>query len=287
MEYHLTKEEREFLTEGLLRDLGVVGGEGPESASGMPGSQGGGLSVLLLTPRLMRLSGALEKIVRRFAGMTTAAPERGAANDATSSRPSGEIRHLYESVRNLSKTLQAILHTIETHALIDPLTGMDNLKHFTEEGERLASLMLRLERPLSVLSFEVDDLRGITGTFGMNRGEEVLLDAARTVRGGIRQSDVMTRTGKNRFSILAPNADEDQAVMMAERLRRVMAGARLLSEEGTAGVTLSIGVAAMENGAHAPAVHFKDTLRRAEKARRGARRKGRNLVLRDGDVEMK
>lgn len=285
MEYQLTKEEREFLTEGLLRDLGV-GGDTQEEGANPRGSRGGGLSILLLTPRLMHLSGALEKIVKRFARMAASTPGKCAADDAkATSRASGETSRLYESVRKLSKTLQAILHTIETHALIDPLTGMDNLKHFTKEGERLSSLMLRLDKPLSVISFEVDDLKKITGTYGMKRGEELLLDAARVLRGGIRQSDVMTRTGKNRFSILAPNADEDQAVMMAERLRRVMAGARLLSEEEAEGATLSIGVAAMENGSQGPAERFKDTLRRADKTRRGARRRGGNRVLGDKRVQ--
>lgn len=278
MEYHLTKEEREFLVEGLLRDLRMLRGQLPE-AGDPAGQPEGTLSILLLTPMLTRLAGSLEGIVRRCAAVTPGAGT-GVARADVPPFPDAptDVRMLNTSIRTLNKTLRTLVRTIERNSLVDPVTGMANRKRFMEVGQRITSLMLRLERPLSVVSFEVDDLKRINGEIGGQRCEELLLDTVRIVRGSIRQSDAMTRAERNRFCILVPDADEAQARRMAERLRLVMAGAGLLPEEPSVGATLSIGVAAMEPGGQDVGMIFEDTLRRAEKARRGARRGGCNRV---------
>jgi len=283
MECQLTKEEREFLVEGLTRDLRKLRGRLSETSDLLPGWNDGNLSVLLLTPMLMRLAGSLEGIVRRCGALVDASEGDADASGATV-ESTEELRRLQDSTCGLTKTLRSLVRSIERHALIDPLTGMDNKKHFMAEGERLALLLQRHDIPLSVLSFEVDELVRLKTEYGKERCEEIILDTVRTVRGGIRQSDVMTRADRNRFCVIAPDADEARALLMAERMRRIMAGAGLLSEESGSPVTLSIGVAAMVDGGDI-AVDFRDAMRRADSARRKARRAGHNQVFRAGNAQ--
>jgi len=278
MEYLLTKEERVFLAEGLMNDLVKLREHLTVDPGEQTGVDGRTMGILLLTPMLMRLAGSLEGIVRRSGAIMDEAEEGGGGENHVHESPE-EFRQLHDAIRSLTKTLRTLVRFVEKHSLTDPMTGMDNKKHFMAEGERLTSLLQRLNIPMSVLSFEVDELNRIQTQFGRKRGEELLLDTVRVVRGSIRRSDVMTRADKNRFCVIAPNAGGSNAMILAERLRRIMAGAGLLPSESGLALTLSIGVSGMGNGTQDATVRFHEALRRADAARRKARRSGHNQVI--------
>jgi len=105
----------------------------------------------------------------------------------------------------------------------------------------------------------------------------VLREFAVRIRKAIRNIDLACRYGGEEFVIVMPETDLAVASMVAERIRRRIAGEAFSIEQGAKSldVTLSIGIAALgANGDTAAAM-----LKRADQALYRAKRDGRNRVV--------
>jgi diguanylate cyclase (GGDEF)-like protein len=90
---------------------------------------------------------------------------------------------------------------LSTH---DALTGLYNRLFFEAEFERLEKSRLF---PISIITAEIDDLKGVNDAFGKNRGDQVLINVAGLFLKVFRQEDIITRYGGVEFVILLPGAD--------------------------------------------------------------------------------
>jgi diguanylate cyclase (GGDEF)-like protein len=81
-------------------------------------------------------------------------------------------------------------------------------------------------------------------------GDEVLRALAGDLTRLVRGSDLVGRFGGEEFVVLLPNATAQEACSIAERLRRGAHGIRVLDADALVGVTISIGVAALERDGH-------------------------------------
>lgn len=110
-------------------------------------------------------------------------------------------------------------------------------------GEELLRLQfahaLRAEMPMALVYFDLDNFKGINDRFGHDQGDRVLRGAAESIRGMLRQSDVLVRWGGEEFLVIMPNTPRDGALIAAERLRIKGFGRR---PDGAA-QTASIGIA--------------------------------------------
>lgn len=126
-------------------------------------------------------------------------------------------------------------------ALRDELTGLANRRAFTMAAKPELERARRKGIPLSMLAFDVDDLKGINDTFGHAAGDLALRSVARVAKAELRDKDLVARLGGDEFAALLPQVDAAQARTIAERLR----AAALSSVPGTSlpGVGLSLGIA--------------------------------------------
>ena len=107
---------------------------------------------------------------------------------------------------------------------------------------------LRYQRPLSLLSIDIDHFRSINDTYGHGAGDDALVHVANLCKQGREGSDVAARMGGEEFMILLPETSLDQALKFAERPRARIAQAECLSSGRSIPVTVSIGVAAATAG---------------------------------------
>jgi two-component system cell cycle response regulator len=107
----------------------------------------------------------------------------------------------------------------------------------------------------------------------------VLREFSLRIRKCIRNIDLACRYGGEEFVVVMPETDMAVATMVAERLRRRIAGERFSIQQGANSleVTISIGLAAL-NGADDNAATI---LKRADQALYRAKRDGRNRVVPD------
>ena len=127
------------------------------------------------------------------------------------------------------------------------------------------------------MMLDIDFFKSINDSYGHDAGDDVLREFAVRIRKSIRGIDLACRYGGEEFVIVMPETDLHVAGMVAERLRRSIAGEPFAVNKGTKRieVTISIGLSTLETQGRAH--------RRCAQARRHAlyraKHDGRNRVV--------
>jgi diguanylate cyclase (GGDEF)-like protein len=130
---------------------------------------------------------------------------------------------------------------------------------------------------MSLIMADLDLLRDINNTYGHLAGDAVLKGIAEVFRAQLRHYDVPARFGGEEFSILLPETPPDQALEIAERIRRAVAERTFDVETSSEPIraTVSIGVAGFpKDGTDA-----NELIHQADLAVYRAKLQGRNRVL--------
>ena len=162
-------------------------------------------------------------------------------------------------------------------AITDALTGLHNRRYMESHLGTLAEQAASRGKPLALMMLDIDYFKSINDTYGHDAGDDVLREFAVRIRKSIRGIDLACRYGGEEFVIVMPETDLHVAGMVAERLRRAIAGEPFAVDKGAAhiDVTISIGLATLESKGEAVA----DVLKRADKALYRAKHDGRNRVV--------
>lgn len=161
-------------------------------------------------------------------------------------------------------------------AVTDQLTGLNNRRYLTNQLQGLVMRAARGGEPVSVILADIDHFKSINDTFGHDAGDEVLKALAARLSTNLRPSDMPCRYGGEEFVIVMPNTFPDFAAMVAERLRRDVAGAPFGIGEGRElVVTASFGVAGTGVGVDTA----ERLMKRADEALYRAKQAGRNRVV--------
>jgi diguanylate cyclase (GGDEF)-like protein len=107
-------------------------------------------------------------------------------------------------------------------ATIDPLTGVANRRAFFQDAARIVKAA---KRPVALLMIDLDHFKSINDQFGHAIGDKVLEIFAKTAEANLRGTDLVGRLGGEEFAVLLPNATEQGAWTVAERLRSAFASA--------------------------------------------------------------
>jgi diguanylate cyclase (GGDEF)-like protein len=183
------------------------------------------------------------------------------------------VRELHQAKDATEAANQALLNANEELARMattDPLTGIWNRRHFELVADAEAAQARRYERPLSLLIFDIDHFKSINDHFGHQTGDHVLIELTELVGQALRDADVLARWGGEEFVVIIPHCGAQDALLLAEKLRALVAG-HPFSEVGT--VTVSLG-----------AVQYKcdetldDWFKRVDLALYEAKSGGRNTV---------
>ncbi len=125
------------------------------------------------------------------------------------------VAGLVMNFRDLSERLE-LEEQIRRRELFDPLTSLPNKVLFRE---RLEQAIERPDsRPPAVLSLDLDGFKAVNELQGHVVGDELLNCVASRLRGCAREGDLVARFGGDEFAVLVDDADEEDAVEVAERL---------------------------------------------------------------------
>ena len=144
--------------------------------------------------------------------------------------------------------LLAALGAARTDATRDPLTGLGNrrlaLERLSQENERHR----RHHAPLSVLMLDLDRFKAVNDRWGHAAGDLVIAAAAQAITDELRGCDLGVRFGGEEFLVVLPDTPLDDATRVAERIRRRIGSLRIDTGEVALEVTVSIGVACLQDG---------------------------------------
>nr|MBA2401822.1 PleD family two-component system response regulator [Bradyrhizobium sp.] len=140
-------------------------------------------------------------------------------------------------------------------AITDALTGLHNRRYMESHLATLAEQASSRGKPLALMILDIDFFKAINDNYGHDAGDDVLREFAVRIRKSIRGIDLACRYGGEEFVIVMPETDLHVAGMVAERLRRSIAGEPFAVHKGTKRieVTISIGLSTMERKGEAVA----------------------------------
>jgi diguanylate cyclase (GGDEF)-like protein len=135
-------------------------------------------------------------------------------------------------------------------ASCDCLTGVANRRRF---DEFLADQWYRsraLRTPVSLLLCDVDFFKLYNDTYGHIAGDECLQKVAAVIRASLnRPGDLLARYGGEEFAVVLPSTDWDEALYIAESIRRAVKGLSIPHRRSSHQyVTMSVGVATVVPG---------------------------------------
>ncbi|HEX5804493.1 MAG TPA: diguanylate cyclase [Azospira sp.] len=136
-----------------------------------------------------------------------------------------EEKRLVDELRKLSTT--------------DALTGLYNRRHLDATLKREIERTKLSKVPLSVVLFDVDHFKRFNDEHGHDQGDRVLQAVGQWMHQVTRQYDTPCRYGGEEFVLILPATTPETAVLVAERLRKLVESSNV---DGLS-VTISLGVA--------------------------------------------
>ncbi|WP_455384315.1 diguanylate cyclase [Acidihalobacter prosperus] len=135
------------------------------------------------------------------------------------------------------------------------------------------------QRPLAVVSFDLDDFKRVNDTYGHDSGDRVLRGVAKGIAAVIRRSDCLVRWGGEEFLVLLPGAALEDARGIADKLRGVVRTAT--RDMLPMPITASVGVAAYRRGES-----IAELLKRVDDLMYAAKRSGKDAVAFRHDIDV-
>lgn len=156
----------------------------------------------------------------------------------------GKIVGAVESFTNNAQTVQLRhrVRELRTLAEKDKLTGV--LNRAATEARLHAALAeyQHGEVPSGVLFLDIDHFKGFNDSHGHELGDKVLQMVAGTLSANVRTTDVVGRWGGEEFVVLLRDVDTlPTLLLLAEKLRTLVACSRLDWQKAHLNVTISVG----------------------------------------------
>ena len=159
-------------------------------------------------------------------------------------------------------------------ANIDPLTKSLTRRQFMNIAESEFRRFQRYHRPLSILILDADHFKRINDTYGHHAGDLALRSLSLVAMEQKRAQDTFGRLGGEEFGLLMPETTLEQALVVAERVRRVWEDSPVNLDGKMIRSTMSIGLAEAVSTDQS----LEDLLRRADRMLYKAKETGRNRV---------
>ena len=133
------------------------------------------------------------------------------------------------------------------------------------------------DRNFALIMVDIDHFKSVNDTYGHDVGDQVLKELSARLQEIVRGQDLAARLGGEEFLIVVTNATEDNAQLVAERIREDIAGVPMsaTTPSGSLDITVSVGVAMRESASETP----DEQLKRADEALYAAKRGGSDCVV--------
>ncbi len=164
----------------------------------------------------------------------------------------------FDLLRTLSNLISAGLEKAELFkktlelSRIDELTGLLNYRVLIEKIDEEIRRKLRTGREFSFIMIDIDDFKRVNDRYGHLEGTRLIAQMGPLLKSACRtgSTDTCFRYGGEEFSILLAETDINEALAVAERVRRSVEEYpfTLKVSHPYEKVTVSLGVAAMEEG---------------------------------------
>ncbi len=147
--------------------------------------------------------------------------------------------------RSARQELLRMAELYEKASRTDELTQLSNRRDMWQHLEQEYFRFERTGNPFSVILFDIDHFKQVNDTYGHDAGDFVLVRFAELLKETSRKIDLAARWGGEEFLVLLPETGLDQALALAERLRKHIEQAVVNYKQQEIRITASGGVGAI------------------------------------------
>jgi diguanylate cyclase (GGDEF)-like protein len=129
-------------------------------------------------------------------------------------------------------------------AMRDDLTKAYNRRFFETYLDEEIERSRRFGAQFSIIFLDLDDLKQVNAMYGHLAGSRTLQEVAKRILNAVRGIDKVVRFGGDEFCIILPQTDPEQAMLVANRVRRSLGAAPLqIDADVEVTITASFGIA--------------------------------------------
>lgn len=160
-------------------------------------------------------------------------------------------------------------------ASTDSLTSCLNRGAFSSRVDERLSEEGRHQRRIrgALLVIDADHFKQINDSYGHDTGDEALRVIAGAIRGQVRKGDLVGRLGGEEFGVFLPGATQENALGVAERIRRSISEIAFRPGGRPHQLTVSVGGVSFEDQ-----LGFVELFRIADRRLYQAKHSGRNRI---------
>lgn len=173
------------------------------------------------------------------------------------------LGELIAGVDRAAEATRLRIATLDSAAHRDALTGLWNRRGFVTQAVTATRGAVAL--------VDLDRFKAINDRHGHDAGDDVLRDFAAFLDRGVRRSDCVGRWGGEEFAVLFPDASENEAATILNRMARRLSAGAVDAPDGTP-ISFSAGVVTFEGDT------IEAAIARADLALYAAKHGGRDQI---------
>ncbi|GHV88290.1 diguanylate cyclase [Spirochaetia bacterium] len=146
--------------------------------------------------------------------------------------------------------------TARRRAITDELTGLNNRRFLEDSIKERFRRGSPGSREISLMMMDMDRVHEINETHGPQAGDRVISAMAGIIRSTVRSGDIAARLSGDEFAVLLPDTGEENAKVLAERIRTAVNGTEVpvpvapgAAAQVPINIRASIGIAVAPNHA--------------------------------------
>ena len=169
-----------------------------------------------------------------------------------SEKDSDQVVESLRRIKQLESLVRQRTSDLEKYKLHDTLTGVPLRTLFLQQVEVEIERCTRADKSVGVLSFEINDIERLVGTFGHSATESLIVEFVARLHNGLRDTDKvaeittdhnLSRIASNEYGVLLSDMNSpENAMPVITRLRRLLAQPFLVGDDKVY-LGASIGIA--------------------------------------------
>jgi diguanylate cyclase (GGDEF)-like protein/PAS domain S-box-containing protein len=182
------------------------------------------------------------------------------------------------TLRNITERKKAEAE-LKRLVITDDLTGLFNQRYFYTQITKEIERSKRHNRHLSMIIIDIDLFKDFNDTYGHWEGDFVLKKIGEILLKHVRDIDMPFRYGGEEFTVILPETNHEDAIIVAERIRKAVAQNvfypfTLDGQPDVVSKTVSIGITEFREQDD-----MKSFIKRADNALYQAKKQGRNMLV--------
>ena len=190
-----------------------------------------------------------------------------------------------EMVMNMARQASVIIENAQLYAQAkerantDELTGLFNHRYFHQRMDEEIARSSRFGEVFSLLTIDLDYFKTYNDVHGHLYGDKILRIVGERIKGNLRMIDLAFRYGGDEFSVILPQVSTENAIKVAERIRRSFT--EEIDNKGMP-VSCSIGIASWPTDG----VMREEIIQASDAALYHAKQNGKNQVRVASEIDM-